>query len=55
LLVGELSIERGEVADGPDVDCAGGSGNGPRYTGTVRVSGDDVYDLDRDRESVGCE
>jgi endonuclease YncB( thermonuclease family) len=40
---------------GDDVDCAGGSGNGPRYTGPVRVSGPDVYDLDRDRDGLGCE
>jgi hypothetical protein len=38
-----------------DVDCAGGSGNGPAYTGTVRVIGPDVYDLDRDGDGVGCE
>jgi hypothetical protein len=38
-----------------DVDCLGGSGNGPEYTGTVRVIGPDVYDLDRDSDGVGCE
>jgi len=38
-----------------DYDCAGGSGNGPCYTGTVRVVGPDVYDLDRDRDGIGCE
>ena len=38
-----------------DVDCAGGSGNGPYYVGRVRVIGPDVYDLDRDNDGVGCE
>lgn len=38
-----------------DYDCIGGSGNGPRYTGTVRVVGDDHYDLDRDGDGIGCE
>jgi hypothetical protein len=39
-----------------DVDCAGGSGNGPAYaTGPVDVIGDDVYDLDRDADGVACE
>lgn len=38
-----------------DYDCAGGSGNGPNYTGTVRVTGPDVFDLDRDRDGWGCE
>jgi hypothetical protein len=38
-----------------DVDCEGGSGNGPVYTGTVRVIGSDEYDLDRDGDGVGCE
>ena len=39
-----------------DVDCAGGSGNGPAYvTGPVRVVGVDIYDLDRDRDGIGCE
>ncbi|MFV0524003.1 MAG: hypothetical protein ACK5RL_05840 [Acidimicrobiales bacterium] len=38
-----------------DVDCAGGSGNGPSYvTGPVRVVGTDVYDLDRDGDGIGC-
>lgn len=39
-----------------DVDCAGGSGNGPAYiTGTVRVVGSDIYGLDRDHDGIGCE
>jgi hypothetical protein len=39
-----------------DVDCAGGSGNGPEYVkGPVRVIGVDVYGLDRDGNGVGCE
>jgi resuscitation-promoting factor RpfB len=43
-----------------DVDCAGGGGNGPAYvSGTVRVIGSDIYDLDRDRDrdgdGIGCD
>lgn len=39
-----------------DVDCAGGSGNGPAYVrGPVRVIGPDVYRLDRDHDGIGCE
>jgi resuscitation-promoting factor RpfB len=39
-----------------DVDCAGGSGNGPAYvSGTVRVIGTDIYDLDRDGDGVACD
>jgi micrococcal nuclease len=41
---------------GPDVDCAGGSGNGPRYVeGPVSVSGSDPYGLDSDGDGMGCE
>ena len=44
------------IAPGSDVDCQGGSGNGPRYvTGPIRVTGDDPYDLDRDGDGIGCE
>jgi hypothetical protein len=44
------------ISPGSDVDCAGGSGNGPRYvSGPVRVTGPDIYDLDRDGDGVGCE
>lgn len=45
------------VPDDPDdVDCEGGSGNGPSYVdGPVRVTGTDVYGLDRDDDGVGCE
>src|SRR4051812_16961419 len=28
-----------------DYDCEGGSGNGPKYTGSVRVVGDDPFGL----------
>ena len=28
-----------------DFDCRGGSGNGPKYTGPVRVTGSDPYEL----------
>jgi len=39
-----------------DVDCAGGSGNGPAYVrGPVRVIGTDIYDLDRDGDGIACE
>jgi hypothetical protein len=39
-----------------DVDCAGGSGNGPAYVeGPVRITGDDIYDLDRDGDGVACD
>jgi hypothetical protein len=39
-----------------DVDCEGGSGDGPAYVaGPVRVVGSDVYDLDRDGDGVGCD
>jgi hypothetical protein len=39
-----------------DVDCAGGSGNGPAYvSGPVYVTGSDIYGLDRDGDGVACE
>jgi hypothetical protein len=38
-----------------DVDCAGGSGNGPAYTGRTQVIGSDIYDLDSDGNGVACE
>ena len=39
-----------------DVDCAGGSGNGPAYVqGPVRVVGKDIYGLDRDGDGIGCD
>jgi hypothetical protein len=39
-----------------DVDCAGGSGNGPAYVqGPVRIVGSDVYDLDRDGDGIACD
>jgi hypothetical protein len=38
-----------------DYDCAGGSGNGPDYTGYVRVVGTDHYGLDADGDGVACE
>ncbi len=43
--------------DPKDVDCEGGSGNGPSYvSGPVRVTGEDVYGLDgSDNDGVGCE
>lgn len=42
--------------DPVDVDCKGGSGNGPSYVqGPVRVIGSDVYGLDTDHDGIGCE
>ena len=39
-----------------DVDCSGGSGNGPEYVaGPVRVIGSDIYRLDADHDGLGCE
>jgi len=38
-----------------DYDCLGGSGNGPKYTGRVRVVGPDVFRLDADHDGWGCE
>ncbi|SCL35408.1 G5 domain-containing protein [Micromonospora pallida] len=38
-----------------DVDCAR-RGDGPAWiTGTVKVTGSDIYRLDRDRNGVGCD
>lgn len=39
----------------PDYDCAGGSGDGPDYTGTVEVLGVDHYGLDANNNGIGCE
>lgn len=39
-----------------DVDCAGGSGNGPAYVqGPVQIIGSDIYDLDRDGDGIACD
>lgn len=39
-----------------DVDCDGGSGNGPAYVrGPLQVVGPDVYDLDRDGDGIACD
>jgi hypothetical protein len=38
-----------------DYDCADGSGDGPEYTGTVTVVGEDHYGLDADGDGTGCE
>jgi hypothetical protein len=50
------------IPPGPDVDCAGGGGNGPRYEGQggvpfgpFKVTGSDPYGLDGDGDGVGCE
>ena len=39
----------------PDVDCYGGTGNGPYYVGRVVVIGPDVFRLDADGDGLGCE
>lgn len=39
-----------------DYDCAGGSGDGPKYAvGPIRVTGSDPYGLDSDGDGVACE
>lgn len=39
-----------------DVDCAGGSGNGPAYfSGTATVVGTDIYKLDADHDGTACD
>lgn len=39
-----------------DYDCAGGTGNGPKYVdGPVDVAGSDPYELDADGDGVGCQ
>lgn len=44
------------VPNASDVDCAGGSGNGPAYvSGPLRVVGSDPYDLDRDGDGIACD
>jgi hypothetical protein len=46
----------GCVPNDSDVDCAGGSGNGPSYvSGPVTVIGSDPYGLDNDGDGIGCE
>jgi hypothetical protein len=42
-------------ADASDYDCSGGTGDGPRFTGTVSVTGSDPFGLDADGDGVGCE
>jgi len=50
------SYEGACVPIASDVDCAGGSGNGPAYvSGPVYVVGWDEYGLDRDGDGVACE
>ncbi|WP_311260477.1 G5 domain-containing protein [Microbacterium sp. WCS2018Hpa-9] len=39
-----------------DVDCAGGSGDGPGYVqGPVQIVGSDIYDLARDGDGIACD
>ena len=49
------SYEGACVPFASDVDCIGGSGNGPAYVGRVIVVGPDVYGLDRDGDGIGCD
>ena len=46
----------GCVPTASDVDCAEGSGDGPKYvSGPIRVIGNDVYRLDSDHDGLACE
>jgi hypothetical protein len=39
-----------------DVDCSGGTGNGPAYVdGPLDVIGTDIYGLDKNHDGVACE
>lgn len=39
-----------------DVDCWPGQGNGPAYvSGPFQYSGEDIYELDRNKDGVACE
>ena len=50
------SLPAYSVPPGLDVDCAGGSGDGPRYIqGPFRLIGPDYHDLDRNHNGVACE
>jgi resuscitation-promoting factor RpfB len=51
------SYEGACVPIASDVDCAGGSGNGPEYVdGPVYLIGPDEYGLDgNDNDGIGCE
>ncbi|WP_425434205.1 G5 domain-containing protein [Nocardioides terrae] len=52
----DSNYSSGCVPIASDVDCGGGSGNGPAYVyGVVRVVGVDIYDLDRDSDGYGCD
>ncbi len=42
-------------ANAVDYDCVGGAGNGPLFTGEVRVLGRDVFQLDSDGDGLGCD
>jgi hypothetical protein len=39
-----------------DYDCRGNEGDGPKYVqGPIRVTGSDPFDLDSNRNGIGCE
>jgi hypothetical protein len=49
------NYDGGCVPIASDVDCAGGSGNGPAYVeGPIHVVGRDIYGLDRDGDGIAC-
>jgi hypothetical protein len=51
----DANYSDGCVPIASDVDCAGGSGNGPAYlTGTATVVGSDIYRLDGNGDGVAC-
>lgn len=41
--------------NGGDVDCEGGSGDGPQFAPEVEVVGRDWANLDRDGDGIACE
>lgn len=50
------NYEGGCVPIASDVDCEGGSGNGPEYVaGPVAVVGEDIYGLDSNSDGEACE
>lgn len=46
----------GSTSSSGDYDCWGGGGDGPYYVrGPFRLTGPDIYDLDRDGDGIACE
>lgn len=51
----DSNYEGGCVPISSDVDCVGGSGDGPEYVeGPVYVVGDDIYGLDSNNDGSGA-